>query len=169
MNPSNSTPKTVSARSKAYSYGSLLLLVLIFGALVMLSSNLLTGMRLDLTENKLYTLSEGTKNILHELQEPVNLYLFFSEEASRGRYKDRLGTSDKRERGCLDSRFARRGSQRRGIPPIRVTCGGLVSHGKRAVCTCRKNFAGQSRSPRSARRCISSKPCWPKAMVDSKA
>jgi ABC-type uncharacterized transport system involved in gliding motility auxiliary subunit len=59
------------------------LLVLIFGALVMLSANLLTGMRLDLTENKLYTLSEGTSSILDELEEPVNLYLFFSEEASR--------------------------------------------------------------------------------------
>ncbi|MDX1555744.1 MAG: Gldg family protein, partial [Xanthomonadales bacterium] len=41
------------------------------------------GMRLDLTENRLYTLSEGTLNILEELDEPVNLYLFFSEDASR--------------------------------------------------------------------------------------
>ncbi len=72
-----------AAAGKSRSYGSLLLLFLIFGALVMLSANLLTGMRLDLTENKLYTLSEGTENILEELEEPVNLYLFFSEEASR--------------------------------------------------------------------------------------
>ncbi|HKJ18661.1 MAG TPA: Gldg family protein [Xanthomonadales bacterium] len=83
MNEKNQKPRTVSAASKSYSYGSLLLLFLIFGALVMLSANLLTGMRLDLTENKLYTLSDGTANILDELEEPVNLYLFFSEEASR--------------------------------------------------------------------------------------
>ena len=82
MNETNQAPKTVSARSKSYAYGSLLLLLLLFGALVMLSGNLLTGMRLDLTENRLYTLSEGTLNILEELEEPVNLYLFFSEEAS---------------------------------------------------------------------------------------
>ena len=83
MSDKNSTPKNVASNSKSWSYGSLLLLVLIFGALVMLSSNLLTGMRLDLTENRLYTLSEGTANILDELDEPVNLYLFFSEESSR--------------------------------------------------------------------------------------
>lgn len=83
MNDNNSAPTTVSARSKTYSYGSLVLLLLIFGALVMLSGTLLTGMRLDMTENNLYTLSEGTLNILDELEEPVNLYLFFSEDASR--------------------------------------------------------------------------------------
>jgi len=66
-----------------YSYGSLALLLVLFMAISMLSSNLLKGMRFDLTENKLYTLSEGTRNILKNLEEPVNLYLFFSEDASR--------------------------------------------------------------------------------------
>jgi len=66
-----------------YSYGSLALLLLLFMAISMLSSNLLKGLRFDLTENKLYTLSEGTRNILKNLEEPVNLYLFFSEDASR--------------------------------------------------------------------------------------
>ena len=59
------------------------MLLLLFGAAVMLSGTLLTGMKLDLTENRLYTLSEGTLNILEDLEEPVNLYLFFSEDASR--------------------------------------------------------------------------------------
>jgi ABC-type uncharacterized transport system involved in gliding motility auxiliary subunit len=66
-----------------YSLGSLALLLLLFTAISMLSSNLLTGMRLDLTENRLYTLSDGTRNILEDLQEPVKIYLFFSEDASR--------------------------------------------------------------------------------------
>ena len=66
-----------------YSMGSLVLLVVFFVAAGILSSNLLRGLRLDMTENQLYTLSEGTRNILRDLQEPVTLYLFFSEGASR--------------------------------------------------------------------------------------
>ncbi len=62
---------------------SLGLLVILFASLSVLSSRLLRGMRVDLTENHLYTLSEGTRHILEGLQEPVNLYLFFSEKASR--------------------------------------------------------------------------------------
>ena len=67
-----------------YSLGSLILLMILFVAVNMLSANLLRGMRIDLTQNGLYTLSDGSRNILRELQEPVNLYLFFSSEASRG-------------------------------------------------------------------------------------
>jgi ABC-type uncharacterized transport system involved in gliding motility auxiliary subunit len=40
---------------------------------------LLRGARMDLTENRLYTLSEGTRRIVATLDEPVNLYLFFSD------------------------------------------------------------------------------------------
>ena len=69
-------------KKSIYSIGSLGLLVLLFVAISMLAGSLLKGLRLDLTENKLYTLSEGTLNILEDLQEPVNLYLFFSQEAS---------------------------------------------------------------------------------------
>jgi ABC-type uncharacterized transport system involved in gliding motility auxiliary subunit len=58
------------------------LLLVLFVALSMLSGNLLKGYRFDLTENKLYTLSEGTRNVLRELDEPVTLYLFFSQDAS---------------------------------------------------------------------------------------
>ena len=67
-----------------YSLGSLVLLLILFVAISMLSGSLLRGMRADLTQNGLYTLSDGSRNILGELQEPVNLYLFFSGEASRG-------------------------------------------------------------------------------------
>ena len=67
-----------------YSLGSLVLLLILFVAISMLSGSLLRGMRVDLTQNGLYTLSDGSRNILRELQEPVNLYLFFSGEASRG-------------------------------------------------------------------------------------
>jgi len=70
-------------KKSLYSIGSLLLLLVFFVVASMLSSNLLRGLRFDLTENQLYTLSSGTRNILHDLQEPVTLYLFFSQEASR--------------------------------------------------------------------------------------
>ncbi|NNE06128.1 MAG: ABC transporter [Xanthomonadales bacterium] len=66
-----------------YSAGSLALLAILFMALVILTESLFSGWRVDLTANKQYTLSEGTRNILKNLEEPVNLYLFFSEETSR--------------------------------------------------------------------------------------
>lgn len=70
-------------KKSIYSFGSLALLLILFVAANVLSGNLLRGFRADLTENGLYTLSAGTQNILADLQEPVTLYLFFSEEASR--------------------------------------------------------------------------------------
>jgi ABC-type uncharacterized transport system involved in gliding motility auxiliary subunit len=48
----------------------------------MLSNLGLTGMRLDLTQNRLYTLSPGTKQVLAEIKEPVNLYFYFSRAAA---------------------------------------------------------------------------------------
>jgi ABC-type uncharacterized transport system involved in gliding motility auxiliary subunit len=62
---------------------SLLVLAVLFIAVVILSNAFLKGTRLDLTENHLYTLSDGTKNILGNIDEPVNLYYFFSEQTSR--------------------------------------------------------------------------------------
>src|SRR3974390_63593 len=48
----------------------------------MLSNVGLRGMRLDLTQNKLYTLSSGTQQVLKELKEPINLYFYFSRDAA---------------------------------------------------------------------------------------
>ena len=66
-----------------YSAGALGLLAVLFLALTMLSGTLLTGARLDLTENKLYTLSDGTTNLLRSIEEPITLRFYFSDEASR--------------------------------------------------------------------------------------
>jgi ABC-type uncharacterized transport system involved in gliding motility auxiliary subunit len=54
----------------------------LFLGVVMLSNMGLRGMRLDLTQNRLYTLSPGTQQVLAELKEPVNLYFYFSREAA---------------------------------------------------------------------------------------
>lgn len=69
-------------RRNLFSSGSLVLLALLFLGLVMLSGMALKGWRVDLTENRQYTLSGGTFSVLENMQEPVTLYFFFSQEAS---------------------------------------------------------------------------------------
>ena len=69
-------------RRKSFALGSLAVLLLGFIAAVIASNTLLGGFRLDLTENRLYTLSEGTRSLLSNLSEPINLYYFFSEQSS---------------------------------------------------------------------------------------
>jgi ABC-type uncharacterized transport system involved in gliding motility auxiliary subunit len=61
---------------------SLLLIAVAFIAAVIVSNQLFSGWRLDLTENKLYTLSDGTRRILEDIDEPINLYFYFSDKAS---------------------------------------------------------------------------------------
>jgi len=70
-------------KKSIYSLGSLALLLVLFVALNMLSVNLLRGLRFDLTENGLFTLSEGTRNVLASLEEPVTLNFYFSQASSR--------------------------------------------------------------------------------------
>jgi ABC-type uncharacterized transport system involved in gliding motility auxiliary subunit len=62
--------------------GGLLALAVLFLAIVMLSNVGLRGMRLDLTQNRLYTLTPGTQQVLSELKEPINLYFYFSRDAA---------------------------------------------------------------------------------------
>jgi len=66
------------------SISSLALLALAFIAAVIVSNQLLTGLKIDLTENNLYTLSEGTVRILENIEEPVNLYFYFSDQSTAG-------------------------------------------------------------------------------------
>ena len=61
---------------------SLVLLGLVFVAAVTANNSLLTGLRIDLTEDNLYTVSEGTRNLLNSIAEPINVYLFFSDTES---------------------------------------------------------------------------------------
>lgn len=61
----------------------LLVLAALFLALTVLNGVLFRGCTLDLTENHLYTISEGTEHILEGIQEPINLYFFYSDKATR--------------------------------------------------------------------------------------
>ena len=58
---------------------SLVLLGLVFIAAVTANNALLSGLRFDLTENNLYTVSPGTRALLSNIEEPINLYYFFSD------------------------------------------------------------------------------------------
>ena len=62
--------------------GGLVALAVLFLGVVMLSNVGLRGMRVDLTQNRLYTLSPGTQQVLADLKEPINLYFYFSREAA---------------------------------------------------------------------------------------
>jgi len=61
---------------------SLILLIIAFVATVIVSNQLFKGIRIDLTDNSLYTLSDGTKHILRNIDEPINLYYYFSDKAT---------------------------------------------------------------------------------------
>ena len=65
-----------------FGLGGLAALAVLFLGIVMLSNLGLRGMRLDLTQNRLYTLSPGTQEVLGELKEPVNLYFYFSRDTA---------------------------------------------------------------------------------------
>jgi ABC-type uncharacterized transport system involved in gliding motility auxiliary subunit len=65
-----------------FGIGGLAALAVLFLGVVMLSNAGLRGMRIDLTQNRLYTLSPGTQQVLGELKEPINLYLYFSHDAA---------------------------------------------------------------------------------------
>lgn len=53
-------------------------------AVNIISNTTLTSARLDLTDNKLYTLSQGTKNILANLEEPITLRFYLSKKLASG-------------------------------------------------------------------------------------
>ena len=76
--------KTQSASGRRLLTGSnLVVLAVLFVAAVLLSGLLLRGARLDLTQNRLYTLSDGTKHIIDGIDEPIHLYFFYSQTTAR--------------------------------------------------------------------------------------
>jgi len=58
----------------------LLMAVVLFLAINMVSNTTLKTAQLDLTEGKLYTLSEGSKNIVQTLSEPITLRFYLSKK-----------------------------------------------------------------------------------------
>jgi ABC-type uncharacterized transport system involved in gliding motility auxiliary subunit len=66
-----------------YSGAGLLLIAVAFLAFNLISGLTLSHARLDLTEQKLHTLTEGTERILAGLDEPLTLQLFYSDAATQ--------------------------------------------------------------------------------------
>ncbi len=56
------------------------LAVILFLAINVLADGLMTSSRLDLTADRLFTLSDGTKQLLASIDEPVDLRLYYSKE-----------------------------------------------------------------------------------------
>ena len=61
----------------------ILLAGVLFVAVNMLSGSLFQGMRLDLTSDRLFTLSQGTRAILAKIDEPIVLRFYYSERLGR--------------------------------------------------------------------------------------
>jgi ABC-type uncharacterized transport system involved in gliding motility auxiliary subunit len=93
--------------------GLVVALVLLF-AVNILSNTVFTAARVDLTENRLFTLSEGTRNILGGLEEPITIRLYLSERLARNlptvnsyatRIKGLLGEYGRASNGMIEVRI----------------------------------------------------------------
>ena len=63
---------------RTYTIGGIVLAVAAFLAINVFANQALTRFRLDLTEQGLFTLSEGTRNVIRGIDEPVTLRLYVS-------------------------------------------------------------------------------------------
>jgi len=63
-------------------WGAVLALALTFIGLTIVFNYSLAGWQLDLTQNRLYTISPGTDRILKSIKEPIDLYFFYSAGAA---------------------------------------------------------------------------------------
>ena len=57
---------------------SILFSIIIFFSINIIVNNSLSSSKMDFTENKLYSLSEGTRSLLQNLKEPIHMRLFIS-------------------------------------------------------------------------------------------
>lgn len=80
----STTPNSQNASlsRRASGAGALIALAVLFIGVTILVTFLFRGARIDLTQSQLYSIAPGTERILKGLDEPVNLYFFFSQEAS---------------------------------------------------------------------------------------
>lgn len=93
--------------------GLIVALVLLF-AVNILGNTVFTSARIDLTENRLFTLSEGTRSILAGLREPITIRLYLSQRLARNlpainsyatRIKGLLGEYERASNGMVRVRI----------------------------------------------------------------
>ncbi len=75
--------KKLLAGRTTLAFASLVVAFVLFLAVNVLSQAGLTGARLDLTGDKLFTLSEGTHAILRKIDEPITLRFYFSTQLGK--------------------------------------------------------------------------------------
>ncbi|WP_159999432.1 Gldg family protein [Roseomonas sp. 18066] len=93
MSPS-ATPRRASNRL-LFSIGGIGAALVLAVSANLLADRLLPRVRIDLTEQRLYTLSDGTRQVLSGLQDPITLRLFYSSRLGSsvpvyGAYADRV-------------------------------------------------------------------------------
>ncbi len=72
--------KIRSADRAALAWGTVALSIVFFLAFNTLVNTVFTSTRLDLTEDQLFTLSDGTREVLANLEEPIDLRFYYSEK-----------------------------------------------------------------------------------------
>ncbi|MDE2316353.1 MAG: GldG family protein, partial [Xanthomonadaceae bacterium] len=97
--------KPLHVSRRAAIHVALTLLALVTASLIVSSGHWLRARRIDLTADKLYTLSPGTLQIVDHLQRPLRLTLYFSEHATRDLPK--LRSYEQRVRDMLQEIVAR--------------------------------------------------------------
>jgi ABC-type uncharacterized transport system involved in gliding motility auxiliary subunit len=60
-----------------------LAVIFLLSSVIISESGVFSRLRLDLTENNMFTLSQGSQNIINNIEEQVHLRLFFSEQAAQ--------------------------------------------------------------------------------------
>ncbi len=85
--------------------GLLVLLVVVFVPLIVASSRWMHATRIDLTADRLYTLTTGTLQVVDKLQRPLRLSLYFSAHAARD--LPQLRSYEQRVREMLQEMVAR--------------------------------------------------------------
>jgi ABC-type uncharacterized transport system involved in gliding motility auxiliary subunit len=68
--------------ARRFAFFAAIALLIIFAAANVVANSWFKSWRLDLTQNQLYSLSEGTARTLDQLSEPVELKLYFSRDAA---------------------------------------------------------------------------------------
>ncbi len=70
-------------RKRLLTYTSLMLLIVIFILGNVFNNLFFKAVRFDFSEQKIYTLSSGSKEILGEIKEPINIKLYFSKKLAQ--------------------------------------------------------------------------------------
>jgi ABC-type uncharacterized transport system involved in gliding motility auxiliary subunit len=100
--------------TRALSITGLVVALALLFAVNILSNTVFTAARVDLTENRLFTLSDGTHNILEGLKEPITIRLYLSERLARNlpainsyatRIKGLLGEYERASSGMVEVRI----------------------------------------------------------------